>query len=211
MNLGEFHTLVSNSLRRGTAQDSYIPSQVKLAVQWLERNYTFLYMEVFRLLQLAEGDRTITLPTNTVVKSIKFLRLIDADSAYIPLNMIQPHDLIGLRTSSSPIVPSAFYRVGMNILVLDAVPGSALNGEAVFYEYTDWPTANDSQHDLLNMAADLLLHQTLMMMAAFLRDPAMLQVQKLLRDEALNTMTRAEDEGQYGGAGISMAFSPTGA
>lgn len=209
MTLGEFHQLVSDNLRRGSAQNSAIPQQTKLAVQWMERNYTFRYMEKFRLLQLVPGDRTISFPDNIVVKSIKFVRLIDSDGRYLPLNKIEPGDLTGIRTGDR-LVPKAFWGVGDGTLVLDVVPTEALNGEAVLFEYTDWPTAENSRHPLLDFAADVLMQQTLVFMATLLRDAAMAGVYKTLRDEALDTLTRAEDEGQFGGESISMAFRPLG-
>lgn len=212
MTLGEFHQLVSDSLRRGTAQDTQIPGQAKLAVQWLERNYTMSYMENFRLLQVVAGDRTIQLPREKIVKSIKFLRLVGTDGRYSPLKMVDPSDLTGIRnaqnSSSSSLVPKAFWRSGHNLLVLDSVSDVGVSGEAILYEYSDWPTAPDSRHPLLDFAADVLLQQTLLFMAALLRDASMLGAYKALRDEALNTLTRAEDEGNYGGQSFSMAFSP---
>jgi len=204
VDLAEFHKLVSDSLRRGTTQDSYIPGQVKLAALWLERNYTFRYMEQFRLVQLVTGDRTITLPTNKVVKSIKFLRLINSDNTYQVLKQVDPRDLHALAEGG----PTSFWKVGSHTLVLNATPTEDLAGEAVLVEYTDWPVEPQSKHELMDMAADVLLEQSMLFMAAFLRDPAMAAVHKTLRDEALNTLTRAEDEGVYGGESVSMAYIP---
>lgn len=205
MNLGEFHTLVSDSLRRGTAQDALIPNQVRLAALWLERNYTFSYMKQFRLLQLASGDRTISLPSNKIVKAVDMIRLIGDDGVYTELTKVHPRDLSGLSDTIR-----SFWMAGANTLVLDSTPTEDMSGEAVLVEYTDWPTADDSKHPLIDLAADVLLNQTLIFMAAFLRDPNMIAVYKTLRDEALNTLTRAEDETQYSGKSESMAFVPAG-
>jgi len=170
------------------------------------------YMENFRLLQVVAGDRTIKLPPEKVVKSIKFLRLFGANGYYIPLRMVDPLDLTGIRnaqnSSGTALVPTAFWRSGHNLLVLDSVSDVALNGEAVLYEYSDWPSAPDSKHPLLDFAADVLQQQTLLFMAALLRDASMIGAYKALRDEALSTLTRAVDEGNYGGQSLSMAFSP---
>lgn len=202
LTLGEFHQLVSDSLRRGTAQDAYIPGQVKLAAKWLERNYTMRYMERFRLLQVAPNDRTIQFPDNIVVKAVKFIRLIGEDGRYRELRQVDPRDL----RSTGIGYPEAFWKVGDNVLVLNATSDVALAGEGVLFEYTDWPTADDSTHPLINLAADVLLQQSLLFLAAFLRDPDIGAVYKVLRDEALDTLTRAEDEGVHGGASYSMAF-----
>jgi hypothetical protein len=205
---------VSDSLRRGTSLDALIPAQTKLAVQWLERNYTFLYMEVFRLLQIGADDRIIPLPPSVAIKSIKFIRTIGTDGAYQYLKRIQPEDLLGLRSATTTPagndnVPRAFFMVGVNQLVLDAVPSESYNGEAIFREYTDWPTDTASKHPLLQMASDVLLAQTQWFMAVnVMKDLRMAEVYKVARDEGVNTLTRAEDESAYGGADNQMVYAP---
>lgn len=214
MELSTFHSMVSSALKRGTAFDADIPNYVKLGVNWLERNYTYKYMEEFRLFQVAAGDRTIRMPDNKVIKAAKFIRLIGEDGAYIYLNKVEPEDLLGLRsanTTTSDVVPSSYFIVGTDTLVLDAVPSEACNGEAIFYEYSDWPVATTSTHPLLKFASDLLLAQTLWFMAIYaLKDMRMAEAYKVARDEAMSTLTRADDETKYGGESISMAFAPAG-
>lgn len=215
MTLGEFHTLVSTCMKRGTALDASIPTQVALAVQWMERNYTMKYMERFRLLQVTANDRVISMPPNVMFKGAKFVRLINDDGTYGYLNKIEPEDLTGLRSSTSnptsqDVVPSAYYVVGLDTLVLDSVPDVDWNGEAMFYEFTDWPTDTASTHPLLRMAADVLLAQTQWFMAInIIKDLRMAEVYKAARDEAMSTLTRTEDEIKYGGESVSMAFVPT--
>lgn len=180
----------------------------------MERNYSFLYMEVFRLLQIGANDRIIPLPPSVAIKSIKFIRLIGTDGAYSYLNRLQPEDLTGLRSSTtvpatSNTVPRGYFMVGVSQLVLDSVPAEAANGEAIFREYTDWPTDTASQHPLLQMASDVLLAQTQWFMAVnIMKDLRMAEAYKVARDEGVNTLTRAEDESAYGGADNKMVYSP---
>lgn len=202
MNLGEFHSNVSTSLNRGTTLDDRIPVRVKQAVNWIERNYTFKYMEQFRLLQIAKDDRTVKL--NSLIKSWKFIRLIKKDGAYSYLNKIEPQDALGLASELR-----AYWVVGNSALILNSVPTENLSGEAMWIGYTDWPSETTSRHFLLDVASDVVLGQTLMFMAIFdMKDPRMLAEYKGMRDEGLNTLTRSADEEQYGGAGVSMAFVP---
>ena len=214
MTLGEFHTLVSACLKRGTALDAYIPAQAKLAVQWLERNYTMKYMETFRLLQIAVSDRVIQMPANVSIKAIKFVRIIEEDGGYNYLNKVEPEDIAALRsTSTTPagtnVIPARYFLIGLNTLVLDSVPDVTWNGEAIFYEYTAWPTGDSSTHPLLTMATDVILAQTQLYMAVnIMKDLRMVEVYKLARDEAVNTLTRAEDETKNGGESVSMVYSP---
>ena len=212
MLLSDFHQLVADHLRRGTTLSTQIVAQTKLAVQWLERNYTFKYMESFRLFQAVQGTRTMDLPTNSLIKGWKFLRLVNLDGTYAPLNKIEPEDLIGLRTQNSQtnfVVPEAYFVIGNSKLVFDCVLSQDVSGEVMYYQYSDWPTDLGSTHPLLQFAADVLLQETLLMMALYLRDPRMADTIKVTRDEALNTLTRAEDENKFSGESISMVFTPS--
>jgi hypothetical protein len=218
MNLGDFYALVSTTLRRGTTLDSFIPGQVQLAAQWMERNYSMKYMENFRLLQIQQNQRTIKMPPGVNIKAAKFVRLINVDvdqgiqGLYNYLNKVEPEDLQTLVSTNSTTdpVPRSYFIVGLNTLVLDTIPAIGYNGEAMFYEYTDWPVELTSQHPLLNIASDMMLAQTqLLMCVNILKDMRMIPAYKEARDEAVNTMTRAEDENKYGGESISMAFVPS--
>lgn len=214
MTLSEFHSNVETTLNRGTTLTSRIPGRVKQAVAWLERNYTMGYMERFRLLQIVALDRTVDFPSNEIIKGFKFCRLVNPDGTYRYLNKINPQDSLGVVTKDSSVVstditPSAFWTVANKLMVFNAVPSINLVGEAMWWSYTDWPTDPNSQHLLMDIASDVLLAQTLMLMASFdLRDMRMLAGWKEVRDEGVNTLTRAEDEAQYSGQSISMAYVP---
>lgn len=218
MNLGDFQSLVSTSLNRGTTLDARIPLRIAMAAQWLERNYSFKYMEAFRILQVMQGDRVVSFPTNTVIKAMKFVRLIRDDGSYMYLNKVEPEDLLGVGTPSPGAVfqagveqprLSSYWVVGTRELILNVKPLTDWVGEAMWYEYTNWPTDVASQHPLIAMASDVLLAETLLLMAAFdLRDQRMVAGWKEIRDEGVNTLTRAEDESKFGGETLTMAFSP---
>lgn len=210
MTLAEFHQLVADSLRRGTTLTTQITGYTKLAVQWMERNYTFKYMEEFRLFQLVSGSRTLELPSNSLIKSHKFIRLIGDDGAYTKLNRVEPEDVPGIRTAQNGFanntMPSQYWTVKNSLLVFDSVLTSDYNGEAMFHIYTDWITEPTETHPLLGFASDVLLQQVCLFMAAFLKDAEMAAAYKTLRDEAVNTLVRAEDENKYSGESVSMAY-----
>lgn len=211
MNVGEFKALVSTALNRGTSLDARIPGMVQLAVQWFERNYTFKYMERFKLLQVKANDRTILMPNNITVKGMKFLRFVDDTGQYAYVKKIEPEDSAGVGTSTETgKVPGKYWIVGNTTLVFAAVPPEDLNGEAMWYEFTDFPKdQNDAKHFLIDTAADALLAQTLLNMSAFAtRDARMAQAYKIMRDEALNTLTRSEDETKFAGEVIEMEYRP---
>ena len=97
---------------------------------------------------------------------------------------------------------------GIKTIVFNNTPAEDLNGEAVFYAYSDWPTKTTDTHPLFDLAPDVLMYQTLIHMAAYLRDENMVGAYKALRDESINTLTRAEDEIKYRGEKITMAYRP---
>lgn len=218
MNLGAFQSMVSTTLNRGTTLDSRIPLRVQMAAQWLERNYSFKYMEAFRLLQVVQGERVIDLPSNQVIKAWKFVRLIRDDGSYMYLNKVEPEDILGIgnpapnatfTTRNEKPRLSAYWVVGNSQMVLNTVPDTDWSGEGMWLAYTDWPTDPSAEHPLMNMASDVLLAETLLLMAAFdLRDQRMVAGWKEIRDEGVNTLTRAEDENKYGGESLTMAFVP---
>lgn len=210
MTLGEFHQMVADSLRRGTTLTTQIQNNTKLAVQWMERNYTFKYMETFRLFQAVEGSRTLDLPSNVIIKAHKFIRLVDASGTYKSLKRCEPEDITSLRSSQNSAgdyLPSRYWVAGNATIVFDAILQGDLNGEALFYQYTDWITGADETHPLLGFASDVLLQQVCLFMAAFLKDVEMAAAYKTLRDEAVNTLVRAEDENKYAGQDFTMGPS----
>lgn len=199
MKLGEFHELISKSLKRGTTLDDLIPTKVAQAALWLERNYNFTYMEKFKLFEIANGDRFVEFP-NARIKGVLWIRLLYEDGSILRLLYKDPKSVSNLLQGE----PASFYRVGVTGLVVLPVPGQDFAGEAMFIEYTDWPRALDSEHPLLTLANDVLQAQTLMLFAPQLRDPRMFAMYKEVRDEGVRTLIVAEEEMKYGGADFAM-------
>lgn len=230
MNLDQFNSMVSASLRRGTTLDSAIPQQTALAVQWLERNFTFKYMECFRLVTIVQNQRVIQMPKG-LIKSWIFFRIINSDGSYSYLNKVEGKDLTLVNSTANTLIPNTipspsgttvitpgnFFQVGLSNIVLDAVPSQNFNAESMFYNYSSWPTDTSTipgggsqfTHPIIDVAADLLLAQTQMLMSANItKDLRMMAAYKEMRDEAVNTLTRADDETKYGGESMKMLYNP---
>jgi hypothetical protein len=61
----------------------------------------------------------------------------------------------------------------------------------------------------LDIGTDLLLSQTLMMLAVtILRDPKMIEGFRVLREESIRTMLSTDDEMRYTGADLRMGYRP---
>jgi hypothetical protein len=231
MNVDQFNSMVSASLKRGTTLDSQIPQQTAMAVQWIERNYTFKYMEAFRLIVIQQNERVLLMPVGSVVKSWIFFRIVNTDGSYSYINKVEGKDLTLVNSSANTIiggavpptgtvfqiVPKNFFQVNLSTIVLDAVPSQNLNAEAMFYNYSSWPVdvttipggGSTFTHTLLLIASDMLLAQTQMNCAVnLLKDLRMMQAYKEVRDEAVNTLLRAEDETKWAGENIRMLYKP---
>lgn len=205
MTLGEFHTLLRDTIKRGDSLDESIPQYVAMAVRFIERNYTFKYMEHLASLQMVEGDRVVEL--TRYYKKVEFVRFTPYDtiSDYTYLHPTEARQIVRPSTGA----PAELFLLGTNKLIFNPIPDTAYSGEVLMVAYTDWPTALDSRHYLLDIAPDLLLGQTAMMMAIGpMRDPRMVEGYKLMRDEAIKTLETADDELRYGGADLRMGYSP---
>jgi hypothetical protein len=204
MKLSDFNSLVSTYLKRGTSLDAIIPKASPMALSFLERNYTFKYMEVFKTVQLVQGNRTIVLPTNMVTKSIAMMRFIDSAGGYQEVNRVMPRDLKGTGSGK----PQGYWLSGTNVIVFDMTPTENINGEAILNVFTTWPVGPNESHPLLIMAPDVMIYQTLINMAAYMRDSELVGAYKLMRDEGLNTLTRSDDELRYDSEYSAMAYEP---
>lgn len=204
MNLGEFKAFVKADLKRGSSLDALIPARAQMAARFLERNWTFQYMKVFVNVVLNPSDpnpKLVEFPHS--IKSTPWLRTAK-DDEYTYLKLLDPRDL--LRSGTGP--PSAYWRSGRANIVLDRVPDQAyvIEGQLVFY--TSWPTDDEAQPWLLENGSDVVLGQTMMFFAAYLRDNAMFGLYKGLRDEGVRTMLLADQEEQWDGAGMEIGYTP---
>lgn len=219
--------LISAGLRRGTTLDEFIPGQMRLSMSWIETNYSFKYMERFRLLQMAAGDRIVALPDQENIKAMRFFRMINADGTFLYLKKVEPEDLILTRSASNTIigqtvpanqptpayiVPTAYFQVGVNRLIINAITTQPFNYEVMYMSYSDtggWLTGENPSHPILDVAPHLLIAQTLVNMSVnIMKDLRVLPAYEKQRDEAVNTLTRAEDETKYGGESITMVYDP---
>lgn len=203
MNLGEFHERVQKLIKRGAAFDAEIPYMVAGAAMWLERNYTFKYMERFVTFTLDPElavPRAVTLP-EPGVKAISFMRNLSPLNEYKYLIQVDPQDVISIETG----LPDRFWIDGDQAFWFDKTPDQRYTIELSYDRLTTWPTALDASHWLLDFAWDVLSWQVMIMMAPALRmDGTLLAMYKGLRDEGLRTLTLAQEELNQSARNISM-------
>lgn len=193
MILGTFHTEVSNEVNRGTSYDSFIPLRAETAARRIERNYTLKHMERFVTFTQAatlECPRAIPFP-NTRIKSIKFLRYLNGDSEFQHLKQVDPAQIL----SHAEGEPTAFWLDGKDYIWLDCDFDEDIDFEFSFIEYSAWDRTNDNYENwLIDHAFDLLLAQTMMLMAPICREDAWLGTYGDMKREAERTLFIADQE-----------------
>lgn len=209
--LGAFHTLVSDSLGRGTSLDSVIPRRVQMTARWLERNYTFQYMRQLRVLEVdsAATNPHIVSLYDLEIKKIETLRRreLDTDNSYLfspPLSQTKPAD-----RSSRPFgQPESFWLNGVSSLIFNSIPDEDMTFEGHFVLFTKWGTADSWTHWLLDNATELLLCRTLMALMPRTRDPALYQAHKAEFDLEIQSFNIAEEDLQSSAPFVSRWEPP---
>lgn len=173
MILSEFHTLVSEAIGRSTAYDNQIPGYVRRAARMLERNYNLQYMNVYSTFEIdaeAEEPRLIQMPAS--MKRDRLIRIVQSDGTYNDLRKIDPHDIKVLRTE----LPSAYWLSGDDKIWLAQAPAEDYSAEIYWTRYTTWPTDPGGEAWLLDNADDVLLAETMVLMAPHLKDPDLISL-----------------------------------
>lgn len=174
--LGEFHTLVSDALGRGTSLDSVIPKRVEMAARWIERSLTFQYMRTWRTFSVdpdADYPHIVSL-FNMELKKIELIRKRSTnDEGEIvygrPLTKAKPED----RESRPEGTPESYWLNGVNSITFNAVPDEAMDFEAHLVQFTKWGSGSIWTHWLLDHATGLLLARTCQLMTIRTRDPGL--------------------------------------
>lgn len=212
MNLGEFHTLTEAALGRGTALTTVVPTFVRFAARWLERNYTFQYMKKFVTVSIdvdvATTPRYVELGPGAP-KSIPMFRWVQSDGSYRNLRRVEPEDMDSLEEATALSPPETYWIDGVERIVLGATPTEDINGELRVDKYSVWSESLTSEHWLLDNAEDVLLGQTLVMMASRTRDPKLRETWLSIRDEGLRTLLLAEEELQHSNQDYRLEYIPS--
>lgn len=198
MNLGEFHTVVQTEANKGTTLSGVIPSRVRMAARWLERNYTLKYMEQYKKASLADG--CVRLP-NTVIKTINFIRYYK-DSKWHYIKQIDPRQ----ERTRETAFPTGFWIDGVEAIRFDAWPDEQLEVFIGVAEYTIWPTELTATHWLLDNAEDALLAKTMMLLAPHARESRWLELYRDMMEGGIRTLLLADEELRQGARDEAMEY-----
>ena len=232
MTLAEFEAYVKAVVNVGDTADPFIPAAVRQAVMWIERNYSYLYMEATNLGgdRLEAGDVSYPLvlfadiaPPGFAhrVKSIVSVRL-DLPEVGAEFWYPEQANKLNFESPTPDGNPTHFYFGNQSFglqttgtvntllsfqLVFNKAPTEDLTVFVTYVQYTDWDyVEDDGEHWLMEYAEDLLLAQTLMQLAVPLKDPDLYAPNKVFRDEALRTSISADLELRQSAESPEMLF-----
>lgn len=198
LELGDFHDMVEDALGRPSL-NTRVPKRVAMAVQWIERNYTFQYMRTWRsLTALATADYPYIITQSGLnIKGIDLMRIksLDVDNEIVfssPLRKVHPQD----RERRALGVPESYWINGRSSIILNSIPEEDTEFELHLQEYTSWNYESDTfTHWLLDNATQLLLCRTLMMLALGpARDAELYAAYKADFDLEISTFKTSEEE-----------------
>lgn len=205
--IATFRSNVSSILDLGSTADNKIDRALRQSVSFLERTYSFQYMNrfvTFTIDSSKNDPRAYSFPSRP--KSIRFVRIKDTSkdtTQFHILDHIAPTELNELPSER----PKAFWLDAWDFLWLNSVPDEDYTGEMSYVQYSDWDNFSDSDEPwLLQYAEDLMTAQVIMHVAPFIREPELTQMYKPLRDEGLQALIQAEEDLQREGGLESMQF-----
>jgi len=194
MNYGDFKTLVSDTINKGTKYDSRIPDFVRMAVRWIERNKTYGYMEGIVNLSVdasAAEPRRLDVSSQRF-KAIKAARIVEATSGKIRfLKLASPRRHVAVDSGYA----TGYYFEGTDYLWLDNTPSEDYTIEVFASIFTDAGTWQDSDSPwLVDKGTDLLLAQTMVVAGPYVREPELAEMFRVQRQEALKVLDVADNE-----------------
>lgn len=200
MNLGDFHSLLEKILNQGPDSQKFIVPFAKDAAKKIERNHTYRYMEKFNSgKDLSKNSSSLELGVD--IKSFGFIRIptqiSGEDPNYSYLRQVDPGDFnivsIGL--------PRGFWMAGgdsnfplSGVLYFDRRADQDYLVEFWEKRYSAWPSDAEDTHWLLEHGRDLLIAETMMLLALPYRDPELRQLGETQRVEGFKTTIKADQE-----------------
>jgi hypothetical protein len=204
MILSAFHTAISREVNKKTRFDDLIPDYVRRAARFIERQHSLKYMErfvTFTVDAAATEPRAVAFP-NSRVKAINFLRYADSDSKYYYVGQVDPTTVAAAESGN----PTGYWMDGLDYLWFDNVVKANLAMEFSFIEYTLWPTDTAQEPWLLAHAEDLMIAQTMLMMAPVAREPGWKELYSDMKAEGLQSLFVADEEMKASSRDESMIY-----
>lgn len=204
MDLATLTSALSDECNKGNSlTDATIQQRIRMAMDNIERSRDWFYMRSFDNITLdpnAVNPRRIDQPAR--LRAVHFVRIARDDGSYVGLDEVDPKDI----TKNNMDIPKGYWRDGTQYWWLDNTPDKAYTLEYGVEQYTEWSSDDAFEPWLLAHASDLMLHQTMILLATYLREPEIMQMHKPLRDEAAQTLREVDDEMKYSNHPLRMGF-----
>jgi len=202
MTVAEFYDDLRTVIARGTAVDTSIPIWSRSALRFLEREITFDYMKATFFLLLEPGAKFFDFGAHDPpipLKRIEALGYFGQDGGMIPLARINVNS-IGRNIA---VIPNGYRQAGTKIFFEGASNPPGVTPTTVSYPlmlhaslFTEWPSVGTSSHPILALADDLIKHQVLLQSVTSVRKQEEMAGWKMLRDEAIGSVRRLQDENE---------------
>lgn len=192
VNQAELKTQLRGTHGQGTTLDPLLTTFIRQGVKWIERNYTFLYMEKFGELTIKSNTsfpRLIDLESDRV-KDISMFRITLDSGLFHYLKKIEVNKMTKVQTS----IPYGYWVQGVSFMVLDNIPDQDYSAELTLVEYTPWSDSDNYTNWLLNNADDVVYKAAMVEISLYLRDYKSVQFWQDQRDRGIKTMIIADEE-----------------
>ena len=197
--VGDFYEDLRVVLARGATTDERLKVWSRVALRFLEREFTFDYMRNMYFLIPQIGAKLFNFATQVPpipLKEIEAIGYYGQDGGMIPFKRRNVESRAGMRGSQI-----LTYRTQQTSIIFEGktVP-PGMTEETASYPieihnsiFTEWPTDENASHPILDICDDLMKYQVLLGSTPSLRKQSELQGWKFMRDEAITGLRRLED------------------
>lgn len=188
-------SFVRDEVNRGTSADNVIPVKIMQAIQFIERNTNWKYMQKifeFDLFTNASLEAPYILVDN--LKEIEFVRIVDVSlegaASYCYLEeYYSPKDQKTIKIGN----PDKFYRQGSGHVWFNAIPSEALDMHVGFYQFTGTLQIDQSCW-LFDNALDVIIAKTMQLLAPWLRQPMLVGAYEPMLQTGMKTLFKANED-----------------
>lgn len=193
-----------DDVNNATELDAMCRSAINNSILWLERNYTFKYMEGTQAftLQARTYPPAYRLPKNP--KSFNWVRVpekstLDESRDYREISRVDARDLNSVAIGE----PKYWWLDGVDFMVFDAIADSDVPVEVNYNKYTGNLEDTDD-HWLFSFAPDVIIARAMQFLAPYLREPEILQLYRTSLDDGLKALVLADEELRNTGQLVQM-------
>lgn len=215
--LAQFYSNVNFEVKRGQTFVSQIPQYVNMALSFIERSHVFLHTENYASITLsAESENPTTIVQPTGFRGMYFWRhLLSTDdngnpidpsdpnaNNYERINHVDPFDMDSIGTGK----PRAYWQQGKQFFWLDKVPDKDYPTQMGYNAFTVLPTDTTQSPYVIQAFGDVILYQTMLLMAPAMRNMDIVNLYKPLRDELFKSLIDADVEERQQSRSESMQY-----